>query len=298
MLAKTLSFSSPGKLTTRYDQLVYDGEDGIHRTFPIEDLGFVIVETPLMIVSSAVLQKFAEFNVAFVVCDSSHTPAAQMLPYAAHSTTQETTSAQLSATDAVQGRIWRQIVRRKILNQAALAERLGADCVGRLRSLAEVVKNRDEANCEAQAARIYFQSLAPNPDFTRDPEGVWPNCALNYGYAILRAAVARAIVASGLLCLRGVHHHNRYNPLCLADDVMEPYRPFVDQYIFGRIPPFDLVADKLDRHMKARLLELLTCDVKIGEVKRPLAIAITFTTASLAKYYLGDVDSLSLPEFA
>lgn len=296
MLAKTLSFSSPGRLSTKHEQLVYDGEDGLHRTFPIEDLGYVIVETPMMSVTSAVLQKLAAANVAFVLCDAAHLPAAQLLPYAAHSTTQETTAAQLAASDAVQGRIWRQLVRSKIRNQAKLLLRLDHPAPAkRLESIADEVKNRDETNCEAQAARLYFQTLLDGVN--RNPEGDWPNCALNYGYAILRAAVARALVGAGLICIRGVHHHNRYDPLCLADDIMEPYRPFVDQYVLGKVPPFDIPATELDKTMKARLLQMLTCDVKLGDVKRPLSIAVTFTAASLAKFYLEKSDSLSLPEF-
>ena len=298
MLAKTLSFGSPGKLSIKYSQLVYDGADGLHRTFPIEDIGFIIVETGQVTITASCIQSLAESNVALVICDVSHMPSAQLLPFAAHSTTQETTSAQFDATDAVQGRLWRQIVRAKIINQSALLERLGHDSMARrLRNMADDVKNRDPENMEAQAARIYFGELAPSPDFTRDREGSWPNAALNYGYAILRAAVARALVGSGLNCLRGIHHHNRYNSFALADDVMEPYRPFVDQYVLGKVRPFDVPSEELTREMRARLLEMLTCDVRLGEVKRPLSVAITFTTASLARYYLGKTDSLTLPEF-
>ena len=297
MIARTLSFSSPGKLFAKDAQLVYEGEDGVKRSFPIEDLGFVILETGLMTVSSHCIRQLADANVALVVCDETHTPSAQMLPFAAHTTTQETVAAQLNATAAVQGRLWRQVVRAKILNQSELLRRLGLDASRRLRAMADEVKNYDTENVEAQAARIYFRALAPDPDFVRSREGPWPNVALNYGYGVLRAAVARALVGSGLTCFRGIHHHNRYNAFCLADDMMEPYRPFVDQYVFGRIPPFDVKSEELTREMKARLLQTLTCDVRTGELKRPLMVALTYTTASLAKYYLGKADSLVLPSF-
>ena len=297
MIARTLSFSSPGKLFAKDSQLVYEGEDGVKRSFPIEDLGFVILETGLMTVSSHCIRQLADANVALVVCDETHTPSAQMLPFAAHTTTQETVAAQLSATAAVQGRLWRQVVRAKILNQSELLRRLGLDASRRLRAMADEVKNYDTENVEAQAARIYFRALAPDPDFVRSREGPWPNVALNYGYGVLRAAVARALVGSGLSCFRGIHHHNRYNAFCLADDMMEPYRPFVDQYVFGRIPPFDVKSEELTREMKARLLQALTCDARMGELKRPLMVALTYTTASLAKYYLGKADSLVLPSF-
>lgn len=297
MIARTLSFSSPGKLFAKDAQLVYEGEDGVRRSFPIEDLGFVILETGLMTVSSHCIRQLADANVALVVCDATHTPSAQMLPFAAHTTTQETVAAQLGATAAVQGRLWRQVVCAKILNQSELLRRLGFDASRRLRAMADEVKNYDAENVEAQAARIYFRALAPDPGFVRAREGTWPNPALNYGYGVLRAAVARALVGSGLTCFRGVHHHNRYNAFCLADDMMEPYRPFVDQYVFGHVPPFDVQATELTRGMKARLLQMLTCDVKTGDLKRPLMVALTYTTASLAKYYLGKTDHLVLPSF-
>lgn len=297
MIARTLSFSSPGKLFAKDAQLVYEGEDGVRRSFPIEDLGFVILETGLMTVSSHCIRQLADANVALVVCDATHTPSAQMLPFAAHTTTQETVAAQLGATAAVQGRLWRQVVRAKILNQSELLRRLGFDTCRRLRVMADEVKNYDAEDVEAQAARIYFRTLAPDPGFVRAREGTWPNPALNYGYGVLRAAVARALVGSGLTCFRGVHHHNRYNAFCLADDMMEPYRPFVDQYVFGHVPPFDVQATELTREMKARLLQMLTCDVKTGDLKRPLMVALTYTTASLAKYYLGKTDHLVLPSF-
>ena len=297
MIARTLSFSSPGKLFAKDAQLVYEGEDGVRRSFPIEDLGFIILETGLMTVSSHCIRQLADANVALVVCDATHTPSAQMLPFAAHTTTQETVAAQLGATAAVQGRLWRQVVHAKILNQSELLRRLGFDASRRLRAMADEVKNYDAENVEAQAARIYFRALAPDPGFVRAREGTWPNPALNYGYGVLRAAVARALVGSGLTCFRGVHHHNRYNAFCLADDMMEPYRPFVDQYVFGHVPPFDVQATELTREMKARLLQMLTCDVKTGDLKRPLMVALTYTTASLAKYYLGKTDHLVLPSF-
>lgn len=299
MIAKTLSFSSPGQLSVKNDQLVYDGCDGVHRTFPVEDLGFVIVETGRMEVSSSCLQRLADSNVALVICDAVHMPCAQMLPFAAHSTAQETMTAQFAASDAVQGRLWRQIIQRKISNQALLLKQLGhageSFC---LNDMAKSVKNHDAGNIEAQAARIYFRGLAPSQDFRRDRDGAWPNDALNYGYAILRAAMARSLVGSGLFCFRGIHHHNRYNAFALADDMMEPYRPFVDQYVLGGEPPFDVPATELTREMRSKLLEMLTCDVRIGGVKRPLSIALTFTTASLARHYLGKADKLALPDFA
>lgn len=297
MIARTISFGSPGRLFVRDEQLVYEDKNNERRTFPIEDLGFVLIESEQITLSATCLRKLAESNVATIICNATHTPSAQLFPFAAHSTSQETVSAQLAASDAVQGRLWRQIVRQKILNQASLLELLNAPSEGRrLRTLANEVKNRDPANCEAQAARVYFQTLMP-PHVIRDPDGAWPNAPLNYGYAILRAAVARALVGSGLLCLKGIHHHNRYNPFCLADDIMDPYRPFVDQYVLGKVKPFDVPLQELTQPMRARLLQMLTCDVKMGNLKRPLMVALSYTTASLSRYYRGETDKLVLPSF-
>ena len=297
MIAKTLCFSSTGKLSLKYEQLVWVADSGEKRTIPIEDIGFVILESDKIELTSAALQFLAANNVAVVVCDKAHTPSAQLLPYVANTTASESIEAQLAATDAVKGRIWRKIVRQKIRNQAALMDRLGAKGAKRLLALAEEVKNGDPANCEAQAARIYFQVLGPD-GFVRDRDGVWPNAPLNYGYAILRAATARALVGSGLVCFHGVHHHNRYNAFALADDMMEPYRPFVDQYVLGKVKPFDEPSDELTKEMRARLLQMLTCDVNLGDVRRPLMVALSFTTASLVRYYMKKSDELALPEFS
>lgn len=297
MIAKTISFANPGRLTSKDEQLVWDSADGIHRTFPIEDLGFVILESNRISISSHALERLAFNNVALVVCDQSHMPKAQLLSLNANTLTQEVVSGQLSATDAVNGRIWRQLCRQKIINQAAVLKKLDLPNVQRLLNMAESVKNHDPANIEGQAARLYFRTISEVNAFKRDPEGGWPNPALNYGYAIVRAAVARALVGIGLLCVKGIHHHNRYNAFCLADDMMEPFRPFVDQYVFGEEAPFDKVHHELNHEVKAALLATLTCDVKMGDVKRPLMIAATYAASSLAKWYSGECKTLVLPEF-
>lgn len=297
MITRTLCFTSCGKLSVRLDQLVWSPQDGEVRTMPIEDIGIVMLESEKIEVTTACLQAMSDGNVAVVVCDRSHTPSAQLLPYTANLTSQETIEAQLAATEAVNGRLWRQVCCRKILNQAGLMDFLGkGENVTSMKILAQQMKNGDPTNCEGQAARMYFHALGPD-GFRREREGEWPNTALNYGYAVLRAAVTRALVGSGLCCFRGIHHHNRYNPFCLADDIMEPYRPYVDQYIFGKVRPFDVPSNELTKEMKARLLQMLTCDVWLGGLRRPLQVALSYTTSSLAKCYLGKVKQLVLPEY-
>lgn len=295
MIARTLCFSSAGRLSLRYEQLVWTSADGVERTMPIEDVGFVILESERIEITVALLRFLSEKNVAVVLCDFSHMPSAQLLSYAAHTTAAEHIKVQLVTTEAVCGRLWRQVCRRKILNQARLMERMGADNVRRMQELAESVKNGDPSNCEGQAARLYFQTLEPK-GFVRDRFGDWPNAALNYGYAVLRAAVARAIVGSGLACFCGIHHHNRYNAFALADDIMEPYRPFVDQYVLPGESPFDRPQAELSKEMRARLLQVLSCDVRLGEFTRPLMVALSYTTASFVRAFKREAGELVLPE--
>lgn len=295
MIARTLCFSTAGKLSLRYEQLVWTNAAGAERTVPIEDVGFVILESEQIQITVALLRFLSEKNVAVVVCDSSHTPSAQLLSYAAHTTAAEHMEAQLNASEALCGRLWRQVCRQKIINQQSLVERLGFDVNPRFQELIEAVKNGDPSNCEGQAARLYFQTIASR-DFVRDRYGDWPNGPLNYGYAVLRAAVARAIVGSGLACFCGIHHHNRYNAFALADDVMEPYRPFVDQIVFSQEPPFDRPQLELTKEMKARLLQVLTCDVNLGDLTRPLMVALSYTTASFVRAFKRESAELVLPE--
>ena len=295
MIARTLCFSSPGRLSLKYEQLVWLSGEGDARTVPIEDIGVIILESERIEITVSLLRFLAEKNVAVVVCDSSHTPSAQLLSYAAHTTAAEHMEAQLNASEAVCGRLWRQVCRQKILNQLALVGRLGYEASPRFRELVDAVKNGDPSNCEGQAARMYFQTVAPK-EFVRDRYGDWPNGPLNYGYAVLRAAVARAIVGSGLACFCGIHHHNRYNAFALADDVMEPYRPFVDQIVFSGDPPFDKPESELTKEMKARLLQVLSCDVRLGGYTRPLMVALSYTTASFVRAFKREATELVLPE--
>ena len=166
----------------------------------------------------------------------------------------------------------------------------------RLLALHKEVKNNDVNNTEAVAARYYFQQLSNQQNnFLRERNGIPPNHALNYGYAIIRAAVARALTSSGLLCVVGIHHANQYNPLGLADDIMEPYRPFIDALVFSNISFFD--CERLEKEHKAELLRALTMDVKIANENRPLLNAISFTTASLARCFLKEQNTVIYPEF-
>ena len=298
MLKRTLFFSSPGRLFLENSLLTYEaGKLGTppekHR-FPVEDIGFVVLESQQITVTTACLNMLAQANVAVIVCDDSHMPVSAFQPYAGNSLTQRTTAAQLEASDALKGRLWRQTVAAKITNQAQCLARLGLPET-RLRVLAGSVQNADPENVEGVAARVYFQLLAGEGDFTRGREGIPPNHALNYGYAILRAAVARALIGSGLLCVAGIHHANQYNPFGLADDVMEPYRPFVDEIVFSDRDFF--AVPELGKAQKAKLLGVLACDVMIGAERRPLMNALSYTTASLVRCFRKEEKQIRYPEF-
>lgn len=296
MIAKTVCFSNSGKLSVKSGQLVWSPSAGEAAALPIEDIGMILIESPAVGLSSALLSILAENKVSVVLCDSSHTPSAQMLPISASATSFETTEAQLAASEAVARRLWRSVVRQKIRNQSEVLSRMELPGRNRLLALADATKNGDPSNCEGQAARIYFQALMPS-GVTRERFGDWPNAPLNYGYSILRAATARALVSAGLVCFCGIHHHNRYNAFALADDIMEPFRPFVDQYVFGKEEPFAPPSPSLTSEMRKTLLQVLTCDVQIQSKRHPLQIALTLVASSLAKYFLKQSDKILLPGF-
>ena len=300
MIARTLFFSTPGHLGVHLAQLVYTPACQTKhepRTFPIEDLGFIIVETPQMTVTAYAIQALAENNTAVIFCDKTHTPASQLLPFSGHTLTQKHFTAQMAASEALKGRLWKQTVQAKIGNQAACLDAGGKEGARWLRRHAQNVKNGDPGNCEGLAAREYWNYHTPNTEFKRTREGAMPNAALNYGYAILRAATARALAGSGLSCLAGLHHHNQYNAFTLADDVMEPYRPFVDDSVLNAPERFPAEALELTRDMKAALLNVLTADVAISEMRRPLMNALSLTTASLVRCFLKEETQIAYPSF-
>jgi CRISPR-associated protein Cas1 len=232
MLKRTLVFSNPGYLSTKQEQLVFKPVEGEEHTFPIEDLGFVILEERSLTCSTTLLSKLSESGCAVVICNQSFMPQSMLLSFEGNHLQTEIYGKQIQASIPLKKNLWKQTVEAKIQNQAALLEKIGREPAP-IKNLKQNVKSGDPDNKEAQAARLYWPRLFNDKDFRRDPEGPFPNNALNYGYAILRSAVARALVGSGLLLTIGIHHHNRYNPFCLADDIMEPFRPYVDEIVYN-----------------------------------------------------------------
>lgn len=295
MIKRTLFFESAGRLGVRLNQLVFTPTSGEPHQVPVEDIGFIIIENPAVILSAHTIQALSENNTALVFCDSSHMPSSMLLSMAGHSTTHRHTAAQLNATTSLNGRLWKQTIQAKLRNQAACLQLGGRDCVTKLRALAAKVRNGDPNNSEGQAGRLYFAAHFPDRTFTRDRNGEPPNVFLNYGYAVVRAAIARALIGSGLLCTKGIHHSNQYNPFVLADDIMEPYRPFVDHMVFnGALRN----AEILDKAAKAKLVMLPSSDVSSSGMTKPMMNAMSMTSASLSRCFLGESPEIVYPEFA
>ena len=297
MIKQTLYFGNPAYLSLKDRQLVIrlpDKDQSITR--PIEDIGVVIVDNKQITLTSGLIEALLGNNCALITCDSSHLPVGLMLPLCGNTTQSERFRHQLSASLPLKKQLWQQTISQKIANQAqVLKECFGVE-VGNMVSWSKNVKSGDSDNLEARAAAYYWRNMFDDEDvFIRDREGEPPNNLLNYGYAILRAIVARGLVGSGLLPTLGIHHHNRYNAYCLADDIMEPYRPYVDELVVNIRKEFD-DTDFLDKEIKKRLLSIPTIEVRINNHRRPLMVAVTETTASLYKCFSGELRKIAYPE--
>ena len=308
MIKKTLYFGNPAYLSLKNDQLVIklpeieknDSLPDIFRqqsqvTKPIEDIGVVVLDNKQITITSGALEALLENNCAVITCDSKSMPVGLMLPLYGNTTQNERFRQQLSASVPLMKQLWQQTIKAKIYNQATLLNTYTNEEHKCMKIWATEVKSGDSDNLEARAAAYYWKRLFPIEGFTRDRNGLPPNNLLNYGYAILRAVVARALVSSGLLPTLGIHHHNRYNAYCLADDIMEPYRPYVDQLVYNMIqtnPDYQ----ELNKSIKAQLLSVPTLEVVIAGKRSPLMVAVSQTTASLYKCFSGELRRIAYPE--
>lgn len=302
MIKRTLYFGNPAYLHTRLEQLVVTiphakGLDELsgNNTIPIEDIGVVMLDHPQITLTQALMEKLLANKVALISCDAKHHPVGLMLPLDSNTIQQERFEAQIAATETLKKQLWQQTVKAKIANQTAvLWQQTGIKHRTMIRLEAETLSG-DTSNCEAQAAVYYWKTVFPQlENFRRDREGEPPNAVLNYGYAILRALVARALAAGGLLPTLGIFHHNRYNAYCLADDVMEPYRAYVDQLVIELMKQGE-DCHNLNQSIKISLLGIPTQDVVIEGKKNPLMIALGQTVASLRKCYEGSARKIHYP---
>jgi len=301
MIKRTIYFGNPAYLRCRNEQLEIEipGAEALSvndrtTTIPVEDIGVVVLDHSQVTITHHLIHRLLENNVALITCDDQHLPTGLLLNLNGNTIQQERFEAQIEASVPLKKQMWAQTIEAKIKNQAAVLKQRGIKNDNML-YWAESVKSGDSENHEARAAACYWQNLfAGELLFRRDPDGSPPNNLLNYGYAILRAVVARSLVASGLLPTLGIHHHNRYNAYCLADDIMEPYRPFVDILVLSLLDKLPVIKE-LSKEIKAELLSLPNIDIVINEQSSPLMIGVQQTTASVAKFFTGETRKIVYP---
>ncbi|MEI9921127.1 MAG: type II CRISPR-associated endonuclease Cas1 [Bacteroidota bacterium] len=299
MIKRTLYFGNPAYLSRKNDQLVIRLPEveknntlpdlfkkEAQATIPIEDIGVVILDEQRLIITQNLIEGLIENNVALITCDKTHHPTGLMLNLAGNKLQSAKFKAQLGGSVPLNKQLWQQTIKAKLTNQGSLLKRFGIEA-GNMMKWASEVKSGDPENLEARGAAYYWKNLFPQvKDFRREREGIPPNNLLNYAYAILRAVVARSLVGSGLLPTLGIHHRNQYNHYCLADDIMEPYRPFADALVCEIIKNGEDPAE-LSSSIKRQLLGIATVDVVFEGERSPLMIATQRTTASLARCFEG-----------
>ena len=308
MIKQTLHVSSPAYLSLRNKQLVIrlpevekntalpaTFKENAQTTLPVEDIGTVILDNKQITITQGLLTALLDNNVALIHCNDAHHPVCMMLNLDGHTLQTQRFKAQIEASEPLKKQLWQQTVTAKIEKQAALLRAVGKDA-RRLEVLSSSVKSGDADNCEARAAAYYWGILFEDyiTDFVRGREEMPPNNLLNYGYAILRAAVARSLVGSGLLPTLGIFHRNQYNAYCLADDIMEPYRPFVDRAVFDCLRE-GKGTDVLSKDIKLQLLSVLSQDVRFDKERSPLMVGLSKTTASLSACFEGKRRRITYP---
>lgn len=298
MIKRTLYFGNPTYLRLKDKQLsietVNEGETK-YASYPVEDIGIVVIDHPQVTITSGLIQELQEENVALITCDRKHLPQGLLLPLEGNKTQQERYDFQINASEPLKKQLWQQTIIQKIKNQAAILDSffLNSDY---LVPLYKNVKSADSDNCESTAASYYWKTFMGHINgFRREQEGPPPNNYLNYGYTILRGTMARSIVCAGLLPTLGIFHRNRYNAYCLADDLMEPYRPYVDEIVYKMVQDLGLV-EFLEKEHKKVLLNIPAIDVTIGGETSPLMIATQRTAVSLVKCFKGEQRKLLYPE--
>jgi len=303
MIKRTLYFGNPAYLSLHSGQLVINRvkeKDECNsekpETVPIEDIGVVVLDHKQITITHGLIEALLSNNCALFTCDSNRLPVGMLLPLSGHTNQNERFRAQLDASGPLRKQLWQQTIQAKIVNQAVIIKACRNSEVGNMQKWATEVKSGDSSNLEARSAAYYWRELFGHiAGFRRDRDGIPPNNLLNYGYAILRAIVARGLVSSGLLPTLGIHHHNRYNAYCLADDIMEPYRPFVDKLVV-EIVDSGVSIEPMTQSIKFQLLSIPVMDVFISGVRSPLMVAVTQSTASLARCFSGESRKIVYPE--
>lgn len=291
MLRKTIFITQKSSLRTKNQQFLIQSETR-EASIPIEDIGFVVIENQESFLSLPALNLLVENNVAVIICGNNHLPNGMFLNLNSHHIQQEIFKNQIQASQPLKKQLWQQTVVEKIKNQGLLLEKISGT-KNHFRYLAEKVLSGDSSNMEGVAAQAYWKAYFEK-DIKRTRFGAFPNNYLNYGYAILRAATARALSGSGLLCTLGIHHRNKYNAFALADDIMEPFRPIVDEKVYALMQ--ENCTEELTTQSKAALLEILTRTVFFKDEKSPLMVGLSKTSASLQQCFLGDRKRIKYPK--
>lgn len=297
MLKRTLYFSNPAYLSTRLNQLIIESpkSSNPHKTIPIEDIGVVILDNSQITITQPLLNQLLENNVAVITCDAQHHPMGLFYVLESNTLQSQKFKYQISASEPLKKQLWQQVIKSKLYNQAKVLERfdIPSDYIN---NLIPKVKSGDSDNCEAKAANYYWKNLFGDKiEFIRNRFGPPPNNILNYGYALIRALMARSLVGAGLMPTLGIHHRSQYNAFCLADDMMEAYRPYIDikvaEWVWNGID-----TQTLTKELKVELLETLTCDVNIRNQKSPMSIAVQRTAQSLSNCFSKKAKLIHLPK--
>lgn len=294
MIKRVLCFENPARLSLKLAQMVVELQD-VTRTLPIEDIGVVILDHKQITITHALIDALLANNVAIVTSNDKHLPVGLMLPLDGNTLQSERFRAQIDASEPLKKQMWQQTIVAKILGQAHV---LGTRLIKHNNMLkwAKDVRSGDPENMEARAAAFYWRNMFEKDAFIRDPQGLPPNNLLNYGYSIVRAMMARALVGAGLLPTLGIHHHSRYDAYCLADDIMEPYRPFVDMKVLEMWKNGGITSD-ISSDQKRELLGITTMDVNISGHRSPMMLAIQTTAQSVQKCYSGEARKIIYPDW-
>lgn len=308
MIKRVLCFQNPTYLSLKLKQMVVEIPEVVYgkglldslrqqgvRTIPIEDIGVVVLDHKQITITQALMAELLDNNCAIITCDDRHHPVGLYLPLDGHNLQSERFREQINASEPLRKQMWQQTVTSKVLGQAFVLNTQHVENQNML-AWAKSVRSGDTDNMEGRAAAYYWRNVFGDPHFVRGQEGEPPNNLLNYGYAIVRAMVARALVSAGLLPTLGIHHHNRYNAYCLADDVMEPYRPFVDMAVIDMRQRYADIS-QLTTDIKRDLLSISTADVLIEGKRSPMMIAIQTTANSVQRCFSGESRKIIYPDW-
>lgn len=296
MIKRTILVENKSSITTKNQQLVLKSEVR-ENTIPIEDIGFLVLDHAEIYLSIPAMNLIIENNTAIIICGSNHLPNGMFLNLNSHHIQQEIFKNQIETSIPLKKQLWQQTIIEKIKNQGELLEKITKN-KNTFEFLASKVLSGDTSNMEGVAAQQYWKNFPlPNHEkdgIKRERYGDYPNNFLNYGYAILRAATARALSGSGLLNTLGIHHKSKYNAFALADDIMEPFRPIVDEKVFEIMKRYQ--EQELNTAIKAELLQMLTQTVYFKEEKSPLMVGLQKTASSLQQCFTGDRKKIKYPK--